>query len=57
MYDIVVGVLTIIFWILTAALIKKLPESKHEKLITFLYFTYAIIYMVFIYFLGANYGK
>jgi len=57
MYDIIVGILTIIFWILTAAFIKKWPESKHENLTTFLYFTYAIIYIVFIYFIGANHGK
>ena len=57
MDDILVGILTVIFWVSAAAFIKKFPESKHKKLITFLYFTYAIIYILFIYFAGAQHGK
>ena len=57
MDDILFGTLTLMFWASTAAFIRGLSESKHEKLITFLYFTFAFIYIISTYYAGATYGK
>ena len=57
MTDILFGAFTVLFWICTGAFVRGLTERKHEKLITFLYLTFAFIYIFTTYFLGANYGK